>query len=312
MMVIVQYLTGCVEDDYLNEIDRIFLSKFLLTNWASSPRLEITLRRVVLMFSDQQAVTGIALLASGYAQLNSGTGIDSYHWQIMAYLVWFSSLTHLTTLMVLRQYFLNNPAARVGRALLMLATVVMLGVALLPSGDYLWFTGDGHHTIQSSAAIPAVCYFQRFGLREYNDHIKLASVPGAFMVISILVLASGYLSRLLKLSNHASRFTKRLLRENPSRWLRGIRDIALKHVETQGPITRKLHWILGYVLIETSYVWLKALFDSYASMLCEVCIAHTVPWLSSVTGHVLTPLRSSGLLALLGGGLAACSPLGLT
>lgn len=91
----------CVEEKFLNKVDRMFLTKAsFLRPGESVPRLELALRRIVLMFSDQQVVTGIALLASGYAQLSSG--ISNYHWQMLVYLAWFSSLTHLSTLTVLR------------------------------------------------------------------------------------------------------------------------------------------------------------------------------------------------------------------
>lgn len=66
----------------------------------SVQNLEIALRRTILIISDQQAVTGIALLASGFAQLVSG--IASHHWQILVCLVWSPSLKPLTTLTVLR------------------------------------------------------------------------------------------------------------------------------------------------------------------------------------------------------------------
>ena len=91
---------GCVEEKFLNEVDKMVLTKFSPRKRVHSvQRLELALRRIVLMFSDQQAATGIALLASGYAQLSSS--ISNYHWQMLVYLAWFSSLTHLTTLTVL-------------------------------------------------------------------------------------------------------------------------------------------------------------------------------------------------------------------
>ncbi|KAL8677607.1 MAG: hypothetical protein Q9186_005990, partial [Xanthomendoza sp. 1 TL-2023] len=142
VLVIVHYLMSCVEKPFLNEIDEMILNKLSPKKYFGSvPRLEQTLPRIVLMFSDQQAVTGIALLSSAFAQLHANPAFSSYHWQIVVYLPWFSSLTHLTTLTVLRQYFRDNHAARLWRALLMLVTVAMLGTALLPTGDHLWFPG---------------------------------------------------------------------------------------------------------------------------------------------------------------------------
>lgn len=68
LFVIVYYLTGCVEEKFTNEIDKVVLAKCSLRKYLKSVRrLELTLRRAILMFSDQQVVTGIALLSSGYA-----------------------------------------------------------------------------------------------------------------------------------------------------------------------------------------------------------------------------------------------------
>lgn len=47
----------------------------------------------------------------------------------------------------------------------MLVTAIMLGVALLPTGDDLWFTGDVYFTLEDAGAIPAFCYFQRLARR---------------------------------------------------------------------------------------------------------------------------------------------------
>lgn len=110
LLVTVYFFIGCVEEKSLNEIDKMFLARFSPRRRVRSvQRLEQALRRIVLMFSNQQVVTGMALLASGYAQLSSG--INIYYWQMLVYLAWFSSLTHLLTLTVLWQYFQDNSKA---------------------------------------------------------------------------------------------------------------------------------------------------------------------------------------------------------
>ncbi len=142
-LVFVYYALGCVDPQYLNNIDFRFIH--LIRRFVKvrpSARRASTLRKAVLMFSDQQLVTGIALLVSGYAQLQYG--IPAYHWQIIVYLAWFSSLTHLITLTLLRQYFRDNPAIRSWRAFFMFATVIMHGAALSPTGDSLWLANIGH------------------------------------------------------------------------------------------------------------------------------------------------------------------------
>ncbi len=245
------------------------------------------------MFSDQQAVTGIALLASGYAQLKSG--IDCYHWIIVVYLAWFSSLTHLTTLTVLRQYFRENHHARSWRAVVMFITVVMLGAALLPTGDNQWFSGP----FDPAASIPAICYFRRLTSTTYTERFELGRVSTLSMVISLFVLASGYLTRIIKLSERATIFSQTWLTEKPSGSLRNTQDSSLQRIEKHVPGLQKICWIAIYISLESLYVWCKALSDVYQSMIWEVCISHSGTRLLSLN---LTLSRFYGLhLPLLGG-----------
>jgi len=275
LFVVVYYLTGCVEETLTNEIDKMFLAKFSLRKYFKSVRrLEMTIRRAVLMFSDQQVVTGIALLSSGYAQLKYGIAV--YHWQILVYLAWFSSLTHLTTLTVLRQYFQNNNAARLWRSLLMLVTVTMLGVALLPTGDGLWITaaygGD-------NLSVPARCYFQRIVSRDPSQKYTNDSVTTNSMILSLFVLVSGYLTRFIKLSEKATAFSRRWLRTKQSQNFGSLRDSALRRVARPSPKILNSHWVSAYVLLETLCILLRALLDIFESMLWEILwLAFALAW----------------------------------
>ena len=90
----------------------------------------------MITLSDQQIVTGIAILASGYSQLNCG--LSAYHWQMVVYLAWFSSLTHLTTLSFLRGHIGNNKRILFLRLSLMVILALMLSIAFLPTGSDYW------------------------------------------------------------------------------------------------------------------------------------------------------------------------------
>ena len=216
LLVCTYYVLGFVDVQFLNGVDQGFLRLLrcrtklpLTTRSASTPR------KAIFMYSDQQLVTGIALLVSGFSQLHYG--VDAYHWQILVYLVWFSSLTHLTTLTVLRQYFGDNSAIRSWRIVFMLVTVVMLGVALAPTGCSSWLPAFRFGGDFSLGGIPVLCYFELV-VPPYGDQAQMRS-----MVVSILVLFFGYLSRLVKLSSKASTFSKKWLRivpgqDLPSRW----------------------------------------------------------------------------------------------
>lgn len=258
IIVSVFYLLGYVPDEFLNSIDRGIID----TLWCKArsrpaKTWEPTLRNAVLMFSDQQLVTGIALLISGYAQLRCG--ISSYHWQMIIYLAWFSSLTHLTTLTVLRQYFRDNPASRLWRTVLMLVMVTLLGIALLPSGDVWWADG--------LTGIPALCYFKRLVAPSPGKRFEPGILPTGSMLISVMVFFSGYLTRLIKLSKHATSFTKLWIRTKPGRMLKNALKNSIQRAEKPNA---SIYWRLKYLVLETAYVLLRVCFDIYESTLWEV------------------------------------------
>ena len=84
------------------------------------------LERFVLALSDQQLVTGLAVLIAGYTDRCSRS---FYHFQIIAVLGWFSSTTHLSTLAVLRAYLIDHPRIRDWRVTAMLAIFGLLVVS---------------------------------------------------------------------------------------------------------------------------------------------------------------------------------------
>lgn len=81
------------------------------------------LERFILGLSDQQLVTGIAILVTGYAQTCT---IDGYHFMILVAMAWFSSTTHLSTLVVLRDTFRACPTMRLIRVIGMVWVCGML------------------------------------------------------------------------------------------------------------------------------------------------------------------------------------------
>lgn len=63
------------------------LSKPVREKWIKATTLAL------IIYSDTQAITGIAILSAGYSQLSCGISI--YHWQVVANLAWFSSVAHI-------------------------------------------------------------------------------------------------------------------------------------------------------------------------------------------------------------------------
>lgn len=260
-IVTIYYLVGFVPEDYLNSIDRGIIDT-LWRKARSKPAKtwESTLRTAVLMFSDQQLVTGIALLISGYAQLRCG--LSSYHWQMIVYLAWFSSLTHLTTLTILRQYFRDNPAPRLWRAILMLVMLIMLVIALLPTGDFSWFG-----SYDAFGGLPALCCFRKLIARSPEARFEFRVFKTIPMLISITVLLSGYLTRVIKLSRQATAFIKFRIRTKPGKMLKDALKNSIKRARKPNAFW---YWRMKHLVLETTYVLLRAYFDIYESTIWEV------------------------------------------
>lgn len=219
------------------------------------------------MFSDQQLVTGLAILGSAFTQLFNN--VSAYHWQILCYLAFFSSITHLTTLTVLRQYFRDHAGIRNWRLSLMLMTGSMLLAALIPTGVNGWMsTTSTRYDRVSLGGVPAICYYQELSSK---GSFSIESTSGFSTIISILILSYGFFSRALRLSAKATRFTHHVLSDVPRRWLQTRLDRLHKRVERPGnnPCLKML-WKTLYVILLTFYLDLKTMRDILESMLWEV------------------------------------------
>jgi hypothetical protein len=144
--------------------------------------------------SDLQIVTGISILVSGYAQLTCG--LSAYHWQVVVYLAWFSSLTHLSCLSVLRSYLYKRPRERLWRWIAMAVIIVVLVTAIIPTGNFNWFGDPFNDTTNQQLLQPppgsnAICF--------YRHPVPKSSKAYPSMVISTLLLILGFFNRVVKL-----------------------------------------------------------------------------------------------------------------
>jgi hypothetical protein len=123
-------------------------------------RVSRALRQAILALSDQQIVTGIAILGAGFQGLRLG-GIDSYHYQTVIYLAWMSSSVHLSALSILAPILKERPALRIWRLTGMLVLLVLLVVALIPttSNDWGLIMWNGMVHGNSGWGVPAVCFW---------------------------------------------------------------------------------------------------------------------------------------------------------
>jgi hypothetical protein len=173
-----------------------------------------TKTQCILSMSDIQIITSITIIVSGAAQLKCGT--STYQWQVLVYLAWFSSLTHLSCLTLLRNYLHQRPAERIWRLICMFVLVVLLILAFLPTANYRW--QYGYSAKSTGCPTPqdyAICYLrpvQRPGpAPNYmyasvdNGHVLSDSSMMA-MSISVVLMFVGFVCRVVKLHQSLSGF----------------------------------------------------------------------------------------------------------
>ena len=260
ILVVMYYIFGYVEPPFSNAVDHGCLE--LIWKRASkrpSKIWEPFLRKAILVYSDTQLVTGLALLGSLFAQLC--VDLPSYYWQIGVYLAWFSSHTHLTSITILRRFLRDHPPIRLWRVVLMLAMVSMLAIALLPTGDSHWMVDHEGHFL---GGVPAICHFKR--LQDASD-FSVLKTQGFTMLVSYLILFFGYATRILKLSAKATETSRQWLRVKPGNIMRGKLDAM--YIRYIGVRTSRW-WFWPYVLLETLLIVGKACLDAWESTLWEV------------------------------------------
>nr|B1A0U5.1 RecName: Full=Elsinochromes biosynthesis cluster protein HP1 [Elsinoe fawcettii]ABZ82009.1 hypothetical protein EfHP1 [Elsinoe fawcettii] len=137
-------------------------------------------RRAILVLSDQQLVTGIAILAAAFANLD---GISVYHYTFAVRLAWLSSSVHLSTLLLLRRYLREHRRYLWFRVGGMTLLFVMLMISLLPTYMYAFQEINEDTTsyinLRPANGIPAGCFWRVLASwRPPIDVVKASYSPG--------------------------------------------------------------------------------------------------------------------------------------
>ncbi len=245
----------CVRNQKQSRFERS-LVKVSPSSCASS-RVSSDYQQCVLSMSDLQIITGISILISGFAQLRCG--LQSYHWQVLVYLAWFSSLTHLSCLTFLRNYLYNHPGELIWRLSSMFILVVMLLVAMIPTGNFGW---SGHDEGKFTPSTYALCSF--------GQSMDTSSVSFTSMMISTILLVFGFASRAVRLSKSLSVSVigkaRRALNIKLLTILRKLYDWCEVQSHPRG-----LKRTLVYRPLLAAFLTVRASLDIFSSMLMEVC-----------------------------------------
>lgn len=204
--------------------------------------------------SDLQIITGLAILISGYSQLHRG--FQFFNWLLVIRLAWFSCVTHLSCLTLLRGYLQNHPEERWWRLFFMFDLVVMLITAIVPTADY--YRNNAATNLLSDYAI---CHFKTF---------NPDSIGKSYTAILVLLIGLGFIIRVMRVSQSLSRNTVARARAFLSRLLRRWLTVLYEWTGNQ----RCVMSIVGksiYYPVLASFLALRFLADHCSSMFFEVC-----------------------------------------
>lgn len=223
--------------------------------------------------SDLQIVTGLAILLSGFAQLKCG--LAAMNWRIILDLAWFSCLTHMSCLVMLRRYLHTHTFERVWRLFAMGILAALLAVGLLLTANPKWLL-----LTEATKATPAICilgcYLKPGANKEWvKTHSSIPSEelwnPSEWFwtpLFSAIFLLSAFISRVVRLHKFlfvgVTRATK---------WLhyhiQRLLWLAFRNLCTEGDMY-SLKRSLGYRPVFAIVMILRLVLDSWASFAVEV------------------------------------------
>ncbi|ROW03022.1 hypothetical protein VMCG_05817 [Cytospora schulzeri] len=265
-------------------------------------RFENAFNGAIVSMCDIQLFNGLGILVSGFISIKCG--LQAYHWQILVYLAWFSSVTHLSCLTVLRRYLGRRPTETYIRYTLMVILLIVLMVAAVPTGFFNWFSVEGETwdwedgcrrtmdgTTLATAAIqssPAICFLDiELGRQNYhraanysfyvcgqvfksseNNKQSLGNTAALqAMVVSVVLLALGFISRSVKLFKSMSMTVDRGFRQPVSNLAQRFLT-KLAGDPSQPTAQRRRTLVVNPFL--AAFLALRLNFDLFSSMLAEL------------------------------------------
>jgi hypothetical protein len=266
LLALAAYAAGFLPAQSLRRIDnRIFgaNSRNQHSRWRN------IIESVMMSLSDQQLVTGFAILVAGFYELGN-SNLTLYHWRIVTYLAWLSSSVHIASLTLLRDVLNKSPRLRNLRVAGMLILLILLSVAL-------WPTRFGHVGIISPLDIPAKCFWTSSPVDDTQAH-------DPDWIITMTMLTFAYVWKLSQLFE-TSRGLVRL-------WLVAKPEAAIERLMRRAVMSHWSKWLMwpAYKALTICYISLVAyagFAESFVASIVYLCLA--LPY--GITAIVVT--RSS-------------------
>ena len=267
LFAFISYLLGRLPDGMLNNADKLFFGR---TQTLPSHRCK-SLRKGIVVFSDQQILTGIAILAAGFATVST---LNIFDFQNIIYLAWMSSNVHLSTLTHLREYFQASPTLRTLRFVGMMTLLIMLYMALVATISFSWAANTVARNICASAEYCALLQFRAqdfwFSTSRYNGTFNVSPQS----VISYVLLTLTYISKVILLFNASSRKCNHYLRRAPLSCLERLIQCQYNNQATAQSQNRfrRMFKLLYRCALAAVYIFYLALSDLITSFAMSLSI----------------------------------------
>jgi hypothetical protein len=260
-IVLVSYLLGSIDSSLLRPVDRYV---HRCGRRRTSPSWHKALQQCVLLLSDQQIVTGIAICIAGFIGLHGH--ISVYHFQTVIMLAWMSSSVHLSALTMLGEYFRKRPAVLGWRIVGMLILLILLLVALVPTASNLWALWWGpnqeKYDERTSWAIPARCFFFKTWGEGVNPDAPLA----------YLILIISYVWKIGALFKSSRNIFHRRIRGPYEYLLERILHAEAVKASSRHNKRKSLSW--KYYATMVVYIILLAIFEFAASFAASLWLSY--------------------------------------
>lgn len=164
------------------------------------------LTKFILSLSDQQLVTGLAILTSA---LRNTCRITVFEFNVVVNLAWFSSAVHLATLGVLRKYFIEHQVVRNFRVVGMLSLMALLLFSLITN----YMSSSGPQAVSLQCWLDhfyegaSISNFSAYPNSSYSVSNSSQPEPSASFSFSLMILATTVILVGTVLSTYVSKAT---------------------------------------------------------------------------------------------------------
>ncbi|KAF4550757.1 Hypothetical protein D9617_16g015470 [Elsinoe fawcettii] len=185
-------------------------------------------QNAMLVLSDQQLVTGIAILVAALVNMRD---ISSFHYSFSLQLAWLSSNVHLSAMLILREYLRKHPRYMKLRLGGMIMLFLLLMVALIPTHMEAYQRDVLAITRALTKSVPARCFWQVAATRKAPETpfpIRNSPADALFRngvnvdgqsIFSAMILAGTFFWRLLGMFDTSRNGFRSFFQERPGRFL---------------------------------------------------------------------------------------------